>query len=58
MGKYKLQLVFHKKDNEQYKARLVANRYAQKEGIDNNEIFYPVIKVKAQLKRKFGMKEL
>ena len=34
--------IFHKKDNEQYKARLVAKRYAHKEGID--EIFSPVIK--------------
>ena len=28
-----------KKDNEQYKAKLVAKRYAQKEGIDYNKIF-------------------
>ena len=32
--------VFCKKDNEQYKVRLVAKRYAQKEGIDYNEIFF------------------
>ena len=31
--------VFRKKDNKQYKARLVTKRYAQKEGIDYNEIF-------------------
>jgi len=30
--------VFRKKDNDQYKARLVAKRYAQKESIDYNEI--------------------
>ena len=35
--------VFHK-DNEQYKAKLVPNRHAQKEGIDYSEIFSPVIK--------------
>jgi len=35
--------VFHK-DNEQYKARLVAKRYAQKEGINYNEIFPPAVK--------------
>ena len=32
--------VFRKKDNEQYKARLVFKEYTQKEGIDNNEIFF------------------
>ena len=32
------------KDNEQYKARLTAKGYAQKEGIDYNEIFTPVVK--------------
>jgi len=36
--------VFRKKDNEQYKARLVAKKYAQKEDIDCNEIFSLVIK--------------
>jgi len=29
-----------RKESEQYKARLVAKGYAQKEGIDNNEIFF------------------
>ena len=28
-----------RKDNEQYKVRLIAKRYAYKEGIDYNEIF-------------------
>jgi len=36
--------VFRKKDNEQYKVRLVAKGCAQKEGINYNEIFSPVIK--------------
>ena len=40
------------------KARLVAKRYAQKEDIDYCEIFSPVIKVKAQLKREFNVKDL
>ena len=35
--------VFHKKDNEQYKAGLVSKRYAQKEGIDYNKIFFPPV---------------
>jgi len=36
--------VFRKKDSEQYKARLVAKRYSQKEGIDYNEVFSSVVK--------------
>ena len=36
--------IFHKKDNEQYKARLIAKEHAQKKGIDYNEIFSPVVK--------------
>jgi len=36
--------VFRKKDNEQYKTRLVAKGYAQKKSIDYNEIFSPVVK--------------
>jgi len=36
--------VFRKKDNEQYKIRLVDKGYAQKEGIDYNKIFSLVIK--------------
>jgi len=31
------------KDNEQYKAKLVAKGYAKKEGIDYNEIFSYVV---------------
>jgi len=35
--------VFRKKGNEQYKIRLVVKKYAQKEGIDYNEIFSPIV---------------
>ena len=36
--------VFRKKDNKQYKVRLVAKRYTQKEGNDYNKIFSSVVK--------------
>ena len=36
--------IFRKKDNEQYRVRLVVKRYAQKEGIDYNEIFSLIVK--------------
>ena len=36
--------VFSKNDNEQCKTKLVAKGYAQKEGIDYNEIFSRVVK--------------
>jgi len=34
---------FRKKNTEQYKAKLVAKRFAQKEGINYSEIFSPVL---------------
>ena len=37
--------VFCKKENKQYKTILVANGYAQKEGIDYNQIFSLVVKL-------------
>jgi len=36
--------VFCKKNNEQYKASLVAKEYAEKEGIDYNKIFFLIVK--------------
>jgi len=34
---------------EQYRARLVVKRYAQKEGIDFNEIFSPIVRLTATI---------
>ena len=37
---------------------LAAKGYSQKEDIEYNEIFSPVVKIKAQLKREFDIKNL
>jgi len=49
-------MVFYRKNNEQYKVRFVAKENAHKEGFNYNEVFSPIVKVKAQLKREFNMK--